>query len=688
MGVNFVPPDDITDNRILTAEELSLSEEARILASLKPDGLRFTQAPEIVLVGEELSIKGSVASSVAAPRNFNIDTLINISSSTETLIEEYYYLVVLVAIVGSEHDPQLGEFSPQYQTSTENRENTRRYRSHWAIVSSFNYEDASSLKEKLGTSIEVSEDKFLLDALYFYPQDSNWSVGNYDLLPGLELLPLCTIQYYNSYLAQGYTWGDGTAFIKEKAYPISDASGFLWSLMAGDRIFYDKAVLNLIQGATNLASTPQPGQTTRSLNNSMAIANDQRVFFSNEARVQKYAIQHTTVEFNSQGQLEASATLNTNNPEGTIFSLEASDHRIFTTEDKTEFGALGGLGSDRTLTWTAASTAGLEAGDSLIIVPGISFPAGSGWSLPISSLDEVYLDGVALSQDNIRNGRDSDLFEYIPPANGEDFMVVWGTERAALHYIYKKITLTSDGSGTLIVPSTELGVIAFIEGVSGRVDTPVYIGLVPNTDYNALVYYPPRTAENWQFEISYSPYLGKGVSELDMLDGGTIASEPMFFLHTQGSGNSVFQGEANLRYSAIALHLPRLSSQPPSYKMNFPIQLQGENYPGPYTVRSLPLQIGLGLAVPFKGQKLRYSLQGINQPYSLNIALYNDNNDLLGARIPALSSINEIYQAVISFKVEKDQRTVLAVLTFNGVSDAPIPFDASQNCAIDLFALN
>lgn len=705
LGVNFVPSADPTDPRILTAEELSLNTIAGILSRVDGSGLKLLAPPEVALIGDQLQLSGQARSQLYTQGGFDFDTTLTIAGSSASSAEEFFYLLTLVAIVGGDHDPQLNVFSTQYQGSltTEDRENTKRYRSTWAIVSSFSLltsEDVSSLLDSNGVwSANITSLTGFTwgtavngDTGQFYAADSQWTVGNYELLPVLELMPLVTIQYYNDFTSGGYTHPPGTAIAKTPQAVLAErptsCEGSLYRLMAGKLLsdrFLATAVLNLITGATNNNSTPQPGQTSPSPNGSQCLANDQRLGFTNEEWLQKQAVQHVTASLNGQQLLQITATLNTNNPPGTHFSSNPQDHRIFSaTGEITELGVFTNLGSTNSLHWLPGERAQVQAGDDLIIVPGIRFPSGSGFNLPLQTITAAYYNGTALDPTNLRRGYDGDLNEYQAPANGEDFILVYGPERAALHYIYKKITVVADGDGTVQIPPTELGNFAFIQGTPGRLDAPIYRDLVAAQSYDALVYYPPRTGEIWQLQISYPPYQGLGSAALDHLNGGVISSRPRFFVHTQGGGTSVFQGEGSLRYSPIAMHLP---FQNDSYNLNAPVHLLGEPYPGPQTFRELPLQISPGLALPVEGNTISHTVRGLLTPGSLNIVLENSDGVPLGCRFPTFNDATALYQGAIAFLVTKNSTTLLCVCTYNGLGEDAIAFDSLTGCAIDLFAI-
>ena len=330
--------------------------------------------------------------------------------------------------------------------------------------------------------------------------DTNLEAKTYRvLLDSIEICKLCTATHYQERVEQGYNWGStitSRLSLDYQSYtPIQFVKERLHDLMRGNPLktgFESKAVLNLIQGATNVGSTLHPGQTASSPNGSQAIANDQRVFFSNEARLQQNNVQFVTTVLDDDGNPKASAAINTNAPGGTIFSPVATDHHVYDLDGnlQDELGSLSGLGDARSLTYFAGQNSQIQPGQTVIIQPSVRYPGGSGFSLPFNNVAAVYLNGTKLSSSNVRNGRDNDLDAYSAPAGGEDFIVVWGSERASVHCIYKKVEVSANQKGNLVVPSTELGTFAFVEGIAGRHDSAVVKG-TPGTTYNALVYYPP-----------------------------------------------------------------------------------------------------------------------------------------------------------------------------------------------------
>ena len=721
-GVKHIAPQDPTDLRILTAEELSLQEEIAAVSLQQQGKLAFIDQPSITVVGRDINIVGSLYSEVYSNKLLSLDTTF---TAADTVVSgekktEYFYLTTLLAIVNSDTDSDLGTFSRQFsgETITEERENTQRIRCFWLLLASYTPIDLNTFKTLISVTpdydhhgetgsitIETTNpsDGFLVGDIRFYPLDPNWTDGTYSIiLDSVELAKLCSINHYLNFVETGYLYPDTAStmppeslsllFLQAKKETIVDR--FIYGLMKGEPLptrNKSRAVLNTILGSTNPNSTPHPGMTNPSPNGSNIIGNDQRIFFASEARLQRNSVQFLTAEIGENGKPMITATLNTNNPTGTIFSNDATDHRIWSLGGilQNDFGTFSDLGSDRSLTWTGNDNTTVQLNDTLVVAPGVIFPGGSGMNLAMEELVGVYKDGIPISSENIRFGRTQDIDSYTEPANGENYLVVWNSERAAIQYIYKKLQLQPDANGVAIIPQTEFGGIAFIDGVPGRFDSPVVEGLNPLSTYDALIYYPPRSnGEIWQFEIIFTPYQGMGTEGLDLLNGGEIISEAKYFVHSQGGGLSVHQGDASLNKSAISMHLPSQSGQHPHYLLDSPVRLRAESYPGPQTFRELFLPPGEQLAKPQLGMVLQYDDYGGHQPRSLSIALKDNLGNLLGAKSPYFYNAIDYYQIVCAFLVKKGDLQGMCVITHNQVGNQNLPFDVNSGAAIDVFPVD
>jgi hypothetical protein len=655
-----------------------------------------------------------------------IPALENTSSVIKT--DNYLSLVAFCAEVGQAQDAALGKVSFRYRhplnqgIETIQKENSRRYRSFWMLVLSPSLPTADTLLA--GMTTEANGDRRLAIAnttdsgfsltpgVQIYAMDSRLTAGvPYVVAVGsIEFLPICQIRRYQNYQEDGYTYGYGGedplevgVNIVSLAQPLnpgdimSRVEGRIEDVCAGipgSGSSYKRTILNLVAG--QVAGNPgKAGQSASAPNGSVCLANDQRVTFSNQAIAQPYAVTVVTASNGGVGTGGRSRALlgvglNTNAPMGSVFSDVREDHKIYTAngQEQSSQGTFSNLGGSGSLQWLASENSTILPGTVAYFVPSVRYPAGSGLNLPFAKCEKAWRDGAAIAPENIRQGFEGDLDDYQDPVNNESFIVIVGSERAAIHYIYKKIIITTDGDGTAVIPPQERGCFAFIQGYPGRVNAPVQRGLKRNTAYQALIYYPPRSTEAWQFQFVYCEYQGTGLKEPDWLDGAEIVSPAQFFAHTQGGGLSVHRTGAQTRYSAIAFHLPSVTnSLVPSYQFDAPIQLAGEPYLGPDTNRKLPLLPGFGLALPTPGQVIRVEKNAGVQARSLNASLLI-NKQLVGFRTPVLQSKSP-FQAAVYFAVKKGDELRLIVLTYNspGTESVSVVADSRSGCAIDLFRL-
>lgn len=722
-AVHFVPAADPSDPRVLTAEELALAQEISALSLKSPDSLLFKAPPEISIFQDILLIRGELHSEVYANQSLAIDTGVRIADKvwgSQTKVREYFYLMSAIAVVGAEQDADLGNFSRQYNGQVvSGYENTQRLRCFWFILSSYSPLTVDLIKNAIAIvptpdnahspmgEIEVVDETitykygFVVGGIRFYPTDENLVSSKYKfLLDSLELTPIARLNQYKNHLEKGYFWDEQPHVPFEEMSILARTTrppaikDILHGLLVGKPLpgkNVSRSVLNAILGATDSSSTPHPGMTSVSPNNSKVVANDQRIFFCNQARTERNLVQHLTADSDRDGFPVVTATLNTENPVGTRFSANQDDHRLYSADGvlQNQFGSFSDLGGTQSLSWYGNQNTTIASGDRVIFAPGIEFPAGSGFSLPFWRVAKVYYNGVQLHPSNVLDGFGRDLSQYYAPANEEDFIVIWGAERAALHYIYKKITITTNNNGVAIVPDTEKGCLAFIEGVTGRIDAPVYSGLDGNRQYNCLVYYPPRSSgEVWQFEVEYTPYQGAGEDGLSLLNGATIASDPVNYVHVLGGGLSVHRGDSLLSRSIAAFHLPKHDAQYPCYKLDNPIRLRNESYTNPNTFREINLLHGRELAMPRVGQKITATVLGEHFPQSLNIALSVGDSVPMGYSSPAMYNQAAFFQFVCAFLVSNQGRTGLVVITHNQKGGENLPIAVNKGAAIDVFLVD
>lgn len=735
LGVVDQAPANQTDPRVPMAEQSALNTEIAIGLFRRANvALGWSRLPTL---------------SVTAPRQVNVNGIANLSgypsaltvaasavvpvlSSVGSVVrqEQNLSLVGLTVDVGAEHDPTLNvSFSYRNPQNTTQilpivKENARRYRAFWLLVLSPDpltksaFVNALSLvnnDRKLLIS-DTSMDGFALTPFQVFAADPNWVVNRtYTIHPDyVDITPVCKVRRLQNYLDRGYTWGTNGEEpltvdynLPPMAMPVvnrdfqaslSERLHSLFAGKAGPGSAYARTVQNLTSGS--VAGNPgAPGEAAGALDGSVCLANDQRASFTNQGGLQRYAAQVVVAGNDGTGRAVVAVSLNSNAPAGTRFSENAIDHKIYASNglEQSGFGSFTSLGSNAALTWIAASgSTGILPGSTVYVVPGVISPSGTGFSIPYVAVEKVWRNTAQLADANVRGGA-TDLDAYADPANGESYIVVLARGRMALHYVYKKITVTADVNGVVAIPSNERGLFAFIQGVSNtletakgnRLDRPVWAGLTPNTTYNALIYYPPRSLESWQFQFRYPEYQGTGLLEPTWLSGAQIVSTPMLFIHTQGGGGSVFQGAEPIRFSPIAQYLPAVSGGIPAHRLYAACQLAGEAAVGPGTTfRQLPQSLLLaaaGLALPVVGQVLSLVAATINQPRSLKAGLLADGH-VMGFRPPTLLNAVE-YQAVVAFAAEKAGERRLVVMTRNTTGAENVAFNSDSGVAIDTFRI-
>ncbi|MBD1864179.1 MULTISPECIES: hypothetical protein [Trichocoleus] len=725
LGIVFVPPASPTDPRVPTAEELTLGQQITssvISRSRIQQG--WQQLPQLSFSqNRRLAIANGKALLPVYPGILLLNTTITVpvlSSSASTIKQsDWVYLAGFEAEVGAAQDPVLGEYAFQYrdrgtnQIATITKENTRRLRAFWAIVLSPNPLSTTDFLNLLTLEgdnrrlaiADTSDLGFNIGSARFYARDPNLTLNaGYTIFSNsINLVEVCQVRRLQNYTERGYIWGyGGEGALSAEYHLISTAPRIdnrdlenairqrcreIFAGNSGSGSGYALTVQNLI--ASSVGGNPgYPGESAGSPNGSVCLADDQRVSFTNQAIIQKYSCQVVTATNNGSGSPLVTVSLNTSSPTGKFFSGNRLDHRIYSANgvDQSERGAWSNLGGTGSLIWVGDANTTITPGSTVYVVPGMYYPAGSGFSIPFDAVLQVWRNATQISSANIRAADSADLDAYADPANNEDFFVVVGKERAALHYILKRVTITTDANGVTVIPATERGCFAFIQGVASRIDTPVKTGLAANTTYKALVYYPPRADETWQLLMAYAEYAGIGTLEPQFLSGATVVSKPLFFIHTQGGGSAVHQGESDTQLAPIAMHLPAIAAPAmPPYRFNAPVQILGEPYPGPITLREYPLLPAPGLALPAPGQTLSLEAATQVQSRSLRARIMVDGQ-LMGFRSPILASRAE-FQAVLMFVVEKGGDRRLVMIARNTSGGENIPIDSDQQTAFDTFRL-
>lgn len=720
VGVIFVPPASRTDPRVPSAEELSLSVRIQQSALargqaeigwLRYPALSFTAA-------RQLSILDAAALMPGYPGLLSINsTAITLPALPDTtnvyLRTDWLYLLSFAAEVGQQQSPILGQYTFQYteigggDTSTITKENTRRIRAFWGLVWSAAPITPTTLLALLTDSgsnkqLQIPDTSALgfgLGDLRMYARDPNLTPHPYVIYPdSVQLLELTQVRRAQRQNNRGYVHGPAGEAALSSIFNLITTAPIVQRQDLESRL--RQRLRNLFSGAVqaggaanyaiqNLTASPNggnpafPGEGAAAPNGSICLANGQRVSFTNQAMIeQRAAVRIGSVSNNGSGR--ALITVSLNSPiAGSFFSGNRGDHNIYSADglEQSERGIFRQLGSSSSLVWEGDVNSTILPGQVAFVVPGIFYPAGSGFSVPFERVTRWWRNNVELDPQNIREAAIADALEYIDPGNNRTYLGIFGRERAALHYILRKTTVTSDGNGIATVPVDARGCFAFIQGVAGRLDAPVATGLPPNTTLKTLLYEAPDPTEVWQFMMLYPEY--QGTQEAIWLNGATVVSRPLLFAHTQGGGGSVFQGDADTRLSAIAMHLPAVGSGIPAYRLNAPIQVAGEPYPGPITLRELPILPAPALALPTPGQTLTVQAATNAQARSLNVRVLS-NGQPLGFRTPQLQGRSE-YQAVVSFVVKQDDAHRLVILTRNTVGGENCAADSDEFTAIDTF---
>lgn len=726
LAVVDVPPKNPQDSRVPMAEQFALNTE--IVTGLfrrANDRLGWISEPVVAVTGpRQINING-IARTPNYPTDLLVDTNLDIPplpSATTVLKQDHYLSLVGLAVdVGAEHDASLNisfQFrSPtnQSQVSTTSKENARRLRAFWLLVLSPEPLTTESFIQAL--PLQTGDRRLSItetDTIGFdvsgqfraYARDSFWVGGKtYVINPEyVDIAPICIVRRIQNFLDRGYTFGNNGEEPLNAAYNIArlhrpvkirDHDAFirerLFGIFAGKPgagSFFRRTVQNLTSGAIG-GNSGVAGEAAGSPDGSVCLANDQRSGFSNESRVRKWTAQVVSATNDGNGRGVVIVSLNTNAPIGTRFSESPLDHKIYAADgtEQSSFGRFTSLGSSSALTWVAASgNNAITPGSTVYVVPGVYTPPGTGFSVPFTHVEKVWRNGVQIASGNVRLGW-NDLTAFENPANEEEFIVVLGPERQALHYIYRRIYVTTNAQGIAFIPPTERGVFAFIQGVTGRIDKPLQGGLTPNTVYPALVYYPPRSLETWQFQFRYPDY--QGLTSTELLNNARVATPAILFAHTLGAGGSVFQGSEPLRYTPVASNLPAVSGGIPAYSLNAPIQLAGETSMGAGAVfrelQSSLLLAAAGLTIPQPGQRITLAEATTSQGRSIKGKLLADGTQM-GVRAPVAAN-GSPYQLVLCFCVEKNNELYLVIMTRNTRGAEDFAIDSDQGTAFDIFRI-
>lgn len=719
----WVQPEQ-TGQRVPTAQELAASSHlhiqnlSRAQAIERPAGLRnrpdFVSGANKAIVLPVGLYPYAPGHPVLAPFAQSVSLQLPALSSTASAISRYdhVYLCVASVVITENIDPDIRlTFSWQSQSGLIQeltKENTRRLRSVWFVV----VKDGGTTKNAVINALPVS-DSFRqitvsksaagssIGGHQFYWLDPNLAdTKQYVLYPdSLQLIDLLRVWRSQNYTQGGYVWGRNGETDFEVDYHLQPTYNYVgegwddWTSRARNTLrrvclglpianspTYDRLVCNLINGqvATNLQS---PGIATASPNGSTALSNGQRIVFSNQSVVQtSYCSIVATIAVD--GVAQATVPFQVNSPLESRFSEKLSDHKVYRSDglDVTGDGVLTGLGGTGALTWKARNTSVVTPGDTVYVVPGIYYPSGSGF--PLSGvIEKVFFNNAQINAGNVREASVNDLVAYAAPVNAENYFVVCGKERAAIHYVYRKYTIATDAQGVLRIPANTNGIFAFISGPSaptGRIDKPVVTGLSASTNYSALCYYPPKATEQWQFQIKTNRYAGSG--ELAKLTG-SIATRPITIAHSHGGGNGVFQADGDVQYEAIALRLPSntLANAPKPHQLYYKMQFLGEPNQGDLSYRDdVPIYAANGLIAPRTGLEVTAIAATNPQGKGLAARLQTLDGKAIGVlKQPILCA--QIYQLVIAFIVLADDGSrCLAIATINNGNPT-----APSSCAID-----
>jgi hypothetical protein len=736
LAVLHIPPASNVDARVPTAEELSANSQIMLRnlqrAASRPAGVRnrpsFTSPS-----GLSVTLPGSTAlhfphhpglTSLGSNVTFTLPGLGNTVDSISRY--DHVQLVAMGLEVRADIDPDIN-FSFRWrrqdaQIQTLVKENTRRLRTYWAVVVSPSTPiTAAAIATALPTldgvkTLEVdtvstgiplgSFQIFLLDPTLV--DEKSYRVYT----DTIEVVDLCRVWRVQNFTQKGYLWGNGGegslisdihiqptyryVGVGAEDYEMRGQDS-LQRLITGRPLLggpgMDRAVVNLVNGqvAENVTA---PGIPAASPNGSVALANGQRITFTNEARTERrYCVRLQST--NVGGVAEVVAPFAVSSPLGSTVAPNPADHKIY-DEDGNEIsneGVFSGLGDTGALVWRCSSSAVLTPGDYVYVQMGIYYPPGSGFVFS-GRTEQVYLDGVALNAANVREASEDDFGEYTAPAADGNYIAVMGRERAALHYLYRKYTVSSTAGGILRMPTGATGVIAFVSGSNaptGRQDKPVLTGLDPSASYTVLCYYAPPSSDKWQFQIKHPRYpaVDNGVSTLN----GSRVVTPLFLSgHTQGGGTSVYQSDGRIRYEAVGMRLPYNST--PGAKRphvaNAKLAFSNQPDPGPAAFRDLDLLSGRGLALLRPGIPVAAASAGDAQDQGLAAVLTSDGIPLGVQKLPLASRLP--YQLVGSCVVEKGGLYYLLVVTAmegdpKAISYIPLSAATPAFAGIGLFPL-
>jgi hypothetical protein len=690
-----------TDSRVPTAEELAAGEKmlrehlGRSRLAVAPAGLR--KRPTFTAnSGRQVGIPELAPWTVhhptldAIPPNaLNLQAL---PASTVVNRYDYIYLLAFSVLVTADLDPAIA-LTFQWRNGaileSVTKENTARLRDVYAYWVSPVPMTSAAIATAIGATLAVNKEGSPSGSGgYIYPLDSNLADGKtYTLVGTLEVLDLLRVWRIQGTNQNGWWWGvtnerslEASIHLQPTYQYVGDGwddwgartQDSFYRLMRGESLAnsprLNRGVFNLLNGQVG-ANTQAPGIATISRNASTALANSQRITFTNQAITQvTFAVPTTTTD---SGGGVARATLNFagNSPSGSSFA--SSGHKVFgpTGTDLSSSGTFAGGGGTGALTWTASVSGTPTVGTVVYLVPAISYPAGSG--LPAcGAIEAVYLDAVALAAANVR---ETDLTGYVAPAGGDSHIVIMDRGNAAIKWIYKKFTVSSDGSGVLQMPSGARGLIAFITGSSapaGRQDKAVITGLSNSSTYDILCYHPPEAIEQWQFQILSPVY--PGLKSAAAINGAKITTTPIAIAHSLGGGTTFSPPsrplpDGDVLGHVVAWRLPVNADGAAirDFALDSAIALHdGPAFDSPPFQLLPALSSQGGLTGLRRGQTITAIASVDTHPQGIGVALSVDGLPL-GVYKPRLASDGR-YQLAIAVGLEKDGDRWFLVATFNG----------------------
>ncbi|MBT9159559.1 MAG: hypothetical protein DDT26_00818 [Dehalococcoidia bacterium] len=762
LGIVFVAPQSNTDARVPTAEELSKmadllwktgsSDPTYPVGLLERPAYDSPNIPYVIRVGH---LRAYVAGHpILADRDlFSPMKQIRIPALLDTVSTisryDYLYLLVCQVEVGIVEDNTI-EFvfnwlDQNNVVNTVTKENTQRRRTFvgYVLKRSNPINDLNTVDFLPGTrdripydpsrsltGVNVSGDQG--EYTLYFPWADQIAAGlgysnahNLKVVPGsIQLLPVLRVWRAQNYLQHGYRWGHNgenqNIEAKHMLTPIYRYVGVGWDdwdgratetfnrLLLGQEMnsqsAYDRHVQNFVAGSIT-RNAQAPGVSAASPNGSNMLANGSRITYSNMRVLQTHFCQRLQCDDDGNGFARAVIQFGLLVPLATRWG-PANTFKIFKTsgEEITRQGSfLSGPDTTASFAWVAKDNSTVEPGDLVIVQTGISYHPGCGFAIS-GLVEKVWINNVQLNPLNIREASlGEDINEYVEPAGGNLHIVVMDRSRMALQYIYRKYTITTDSNGVMTIPLGATGAIAFIEGVPGRIDSPVAsVGLNPSQTYNVLLYYAPTAVDNWQFQFISHRYSGTKNVNLFANTGARIISTPAVVISNQGGGNEGIYGDPDMRSIPTLWHMP-YNTQGLLTQLGGYLIREGDGFGEYGNYRHLdPTELSLVFIVdsgkiPFR-QNMRLTLVNSSDPLSFPRRGF-ENRQMLADGNYSLSVLlrrqfqGRGYAALIFMVVENNgvQPELLVVTApvagFGNDFTKTILIDTASECSFDTFPL-